>query len=239
MHGLSIIIPTYNEKENLKILITKIYSIIKVKKFEILIVDDDSNDGTRKLLKKMLLLFKNLKYISRKTKPRDLSKSCVLGFNKSKYANILVMDGDLQHKPKDISKLYSVFSEKNCDIVVGSRNLFRKKNKGLKFYRLVSSILLIIIVNVLLGFKTADPMSGFFIFKKEVYLKKKKYLFNNGYKILLDLIYSSKEKIKISDVDINFRSRSEGSSKINFKIIYFLGLIIFQKFYLRISNIFN
>ena len=67
MHGLSIIIPTYNEKENLKILITKIYSIIKVKKFEILIVDDDSNDGTRKLLKKMLLLFKNLKYISRKT----------------------------------------------------------------------------------------------------------------------------------------------------------------------------
>ena len=237
MHGLSIIIPTYNEKENLEILIPKIYSIIKVKKFEILIVDDDSNDGTRQLLKKMLLLFKNLKYISRKTKPRDLSKSCVLGFNKSKYANILVMDGDLQHKPKDISKLYSVFSKKNCDIVVGSRNLFRKKNKGLKFYRLVSSILLIIIVNVLLGFKTEDPMSGFFIFKKEVYLKKKKYLFNKGYKILLDLIYSSKEKIKISDVDINFRSRSKGSSKINFKIIYFLGLAILRNFYFRISNI--
>ena len=63
-------------------------------------------------------------------------------------------------------------------------------------------------------------MSGFFIFKKEVYFKNKKFLFNKGYKILLDLIYSSKEKIKISDVDINFRSRSEGSSKMNFKIIY-------------------
>ena len=98
---------------------------------------------------------------------------------------------------------------------------------------------MIVIVNFLLGFRTSDPMSGFFIFKKKVYLKNKKFLFNNGYKILLDLIYSSKEKIKISDVDINFRSRSEGSSKINFKIIYFLGLIIFQKFYLRISNIFN
>ena len=115
----------------------------------------------------------------------------------------------------------------------------KKKNKGLKFYRLIISIILIVIVNFLLGFRTSDPMSGFFIFKKKVYLKNKKFLLNNGYKILLDLIYSSKEKIKISDVDINFRSRSEGSSKINFKIIYFLGLIIFQKFYLRISNIFN
>ncbi len=78
MNGLSIIIPTYNEKKNLKILIPKIYSKIKIKKFEILIVDDDSKDGTKQLLNKMLLLFKNLKYLSRKTKPRDLSKSCVL-----------------------------------------------------------------------------------------------------------------------------------------------------------------
>ena len=62
MKGLSIIIPTYNEKKNLKILIPKIYSKIKIKKFEILIVDDDSKDGTKQLLNKMLLIFKNLKY---------------------------------------------------------------------------------------------------------------------------------------------------------------------------------
>ena len=239
MHGLSIIIPTYNEKENLKILIPKIYSKIKIKKFEILIVDDDSKDGTKQLLNKMLLLFKNLKYLSRKTKPRDLSKSCVLGFNKSKYNNILVMDGDLQHGPKEINHLYSVFSKKHCDVVVGSRNLFKKKQKGLRFYRLVISILLIIIVNIILGFKTADPMSGFFVFKKKLYLKNKKFLFNRGYKILLDLIYSSKKKLKILDVNINFRSRGKGNSKINYKIIYFLMLIIIKNFFLRVSNIFN
>ena len=239
MNELSIIIPTYNEKKNLKILIPKIYSKIKIKKFEILIVDDDSKDGTKQLLNKMLLLFKNLKYLSRKTKPRDLSKSCVLGFNKSKYNNILVMDGDLQHGPKEINHLYSVFSKKHCDVVIGSRNLFKKKQKGLRFYRLVISILLIIIVNILLGFKTSDPMSGFFIFKKKLYLKNKKFLFNRGYKILLDLIYSSKKKLKILDVNINFRSRGEGSSKINYKVIYFLMLIIIKKFFLRVLNIFN
>ena len=70
----------------------------------------------------------------------------------------------------------------------------KKKNKGLKFYRLIISIILIVIVNFLLGFRTSDPMSGFFIFKKKVYLKNKKFLFNNGYKILLDLIYSSEKK---------------------------------------------
>ena len=239
MNGLSIIIPTYNEKKNLKILIPKIYSKIKIKKFEILIIDDDSKDGTKKLLNKMLLLFKNLKYLSRKTKPRDLSKSCVLGFNKSKYNNILVMDGDLQHKPKEINHLYSVFLKRHCDAVVGSRNLFKKKQKGLRFYRLIISILLIIIVNILLGFRTSDPMSGFFIFKKKIYLKNRKFLFNRVYKILLDLIYSSKKKLKILDINIDFRSRGEGNSKINYKIIYFLVLIIIKKFFLRVSNIFN
>ena len=239
MNGLSIIIPTYNEKKNLKILIPKIYSIIKVKKFEILIVDDDSKDGTKQLLNKMLLLFKNLKYLSRKTKPRDLTKSCVLGFNKSKYNNILVMDGDLQHKPKEINHLYSIFSKKHCDVVVGSRNLFKKRQKGLSFYRLIVSILLVIIVNILLGFKTSDPMSGFFIFKKKIYLKNKKFIFNRGYKILLDLIYPSRKKLKILDINIDFKSRGAGNSKINYKIIYFLVLIIIKKFFLRVSNILN
>ena len=237
MKGLSIIIPTYNEKKNLKILIPKIYSKIKIKKFEILIVDDDSKDGTKQMLNKMLLRFKNLKYLSRKTKPRDLSKSCVLGFNKSKYNNILIMDGDLQHKPKEINHLYSIFLKKHCDVVVGSRNLFKKRQKGLSFYRLIVSILLVIIVNILLGFKTADPMSGFFIFRKKIYLKNKKFLFNRGYKILLDLIYPSKEKLKILDINIDFRSRGAGSSKINYKIIYFLVLVIIKKFFLRVSNI--
>jgi|TARA_B100001971_G_scaffold41093_1_gene36122 dolichol-phosphate mannosyltransferase len=236
-YGLSIVIPVYNEKINLKILIPKIYQILKVKKFEILIVDDDSKDGTRQLLKKMSLLYKNLKYILRKTKPKDLSKSCVLGFNKSKYNNILVMDGDLQHSAEAINSLYSVLLKTQCDVVVGSRNLFTKRQKGLKFYRLITSILLVLIVNIFLGFKTSDPMSGFFIFKKKIYLRNKKFLFNRGYKILLDLIYSSQQKIKILDLYINFKSRSKGSSKMSFKIIYFLGLAILRNFYFRISNI--
>ena len=79
----------------------------------------------------------------------------------------------------------------------------------------------------------------FLYLKKKIYLKNKKRLFNRGYKILLDLIYSSKKKLKILDVDIDFRSRSEGSTKMNFKVIYSLVLMISQKLRFRILTIFN
>jgi|TARA_B110000114_G_C15061255_1_gene385458 dolichol-phosphate mannosyltransferase len=238
MQGLSIIIPTYKEKKNLKNLIQRINRSLKNITFEIIIIDDESNDGTAELLKKIKLKNKNLKFFIRKKKPRDLSKSCVMGFQKAKNDIIVVMDGDLQHKPEEIKRLYNKIKINNYDIVVGNRNLTNKKNEGLKFYRLVTSIVLIFIVNFFLGFRTNDPMSGFFAFKKKIYLKNKKKLFNRGYKILLDLIYSSSPKPNIIDVFIRFKSRGEGYSKINYKIIYFLGLIVIQKLIYRIIKIY-
>ena len=109
------------------------------------------------------------------------------------------------------------------------------KNDGLKLYRLLSSIILIFIVNFFLGFKTNDPMSGFFIFKKKIFLNTKKNLSNRGYKILLDLIYSYKKNLKIKDVFIKFKSREKGFSKMDLKIIYLLVFDIFKKFLFKKS----
>lgn len=240
MNGLSIIIPVLREKKNLQKLITRItHSVKKIKNLEVIIVDDNSNDGTKELLLKLKNKFKRLNFIIRKNKKRDLSGSCIDGFKRAKNNYILVMDGDLQHKPEEIRKLYKTIINNNYDIVVGDRNLLTKKNKGLKLYRLISSILLIFIVNILLGFRTNDPMSGFFIFKKSVFKENQKALFGFGYKILLDLIYSSKKDLKIKDIYIKFDSRLEGYSKINLKIIYYLSLIILQKFYFRVCNFFH
>ena len=76
-------------------------------------------------------------------------------------------------------------------------------------------------------------MSGFFIFKKKIYYRNKKKLYAKGYKILFDLLYSSNSKLKIFDVDINFRGRSVGSSKMNLKILYILILMIIKKSFTR------
>ena len=230
MSGLSIVIPIFNEKNNLLKLSHLIYKFVKIKNFELIFVDDNSVDGTLDVLRKLQKKYRTLKFYIRKKKPRDLSKSCVMGFEKARYNNILVMDGDLQHRPSEINKLYYQLIYHNYDIVVGSRELTQKKNEGLKIHRLISSIILIFIVNLLLGFKTNDPMSGFFIFKKEIFLKAKKKMSNRGYKILLDLIYAQNKPLKIKDVFIKFKSREEGLSKMDFKIIYLLATDIVKKF---------
>ena len=140
------------------------------------------------------------------------------------------MDGDLQHPPQYIEKMYNVFINQKCDFVIGSRDLLKRKNYGLSKIRRLFSIILIIMINFLLGNKTKDPMSGFFIFKKEIYIKNKKKLFSSGYKILSDLIYSSKNNLKIKDVTIRFDRRISGKSKMNLSILLILIYFVFSRF---------
>ncbi|OUU50895.1 MAG: hypothetical protein CBC25_07260 [Pelagibacteraceae bacterium TMED65] len=112
--------------------------------------------------------------------------------------------------------------------------MFDKKKHNLSFQRLFASRILILIVNLLLGKKTSDPMSGFFMFKKSVFTKSKKILIKKGYKILLDLIYSGNKSIFVTDIDINFESRKKGNSKMDYKILFFLVSMILEKFLYRI-----
>ena len=231
MTNFTIVIPVYNEGKNLKKLISQIYKILPKKIFELIIVDDSSDDETPEIMAKIRK--NNLRYIIRRAK-RDLSKSCIMGFEKAKYKNILVMDGDLQHKPADILKFLNIKKKKDPDIIVGSRNLFDKKKHNLSFQRLFASRMLILIVNLLLGKKTSDPMSGFFMFKKSIFIKSKKILIKKGYKILLDLIYSGNKSILVTDIDINFDSRKKGKSKMNYKILFALISMILKKFLYRI-----
>ena len=231
MFNLSIVIPIFEESKNVEKLVNGIINNLQIDNYEILFVDDNSNDGTEEILSRLSKNNNKIKYIIRKEKTKDLSKSCALGFEKSLYENILVMDGDLQHDTNDINKLIQSFNNDKADIIVGSRNLFNKRNEGLDIVRLIASKILIIFVSLFLGKKTNDPMSGFFIFKKKIYELNKKKLHAKGYKILLDLIYCSDEKLKVVDVDINFKRRSLGSSKMGFRIIYILALQIIKKIF--------
>ena len=153
---------------------------------------------------------------------------------KAKYENIIVMDGDLQHKPSDIKKILYIFFKYNPDIVVGTRDLFKVKKHNLGMIRLFASRILILIVNFLLGNKTSDPMSGFFMFKKSIFKKSQKEMIQKGYKILLDLLYIKNQKIKVIDVNINFDARMKGKSKMSLKILIYLISMITRKFIKKI-----
>ena len=230
---LSIVIPTYNEKKNIYDLVKKILKVIKIKKLEIIVVDDDSTDGTNIELKKIKKKYNKFLYLIRKSDKRDLSKSVSLGFKIAKYPNILVMDADFQHNPIYLNKLIKIFYLSEYDFVIRCRKFDKKLKKKLKFIRFYSSVIITSIFNLLLGFKTSDPMSGFFIFKKEFFVRNKKKLYGSGFKILTDLIYTE-EDLKIKDIFIDFDIRKYNKSKMNFKIISQIVILFFQKFYIRI-----
>ena len=224
----TIIIPIFNEKKNIVELLKNITLKVKKLKFEIFLIDDDSTDGSQELITNYIKNKDDIYLIKRRKKPRDLSLSCIDGFKRSKKKFILVMDGDGQHDPKYINTMVRIINKNDLDIVVGSRELFSRKVQGLNFFRKISSKILILLINFLFGNKTNDPMSGFFIFKREIFLKNKNKLFSKGYKILFDLITVDK-KLKIKDIEINFLKRDKGYSKMDFKIVLILFFQIISK----------
>lgn len=216
---LSIISPALNEEKNIEPLTLKIIEHTKKTKFEIIFVDDNSTDQSKKILLNLAKKYKFFNPILRKKK-RDLTQSCFDGINKSKYKNILILDADMQHDPKYIPQMLKEFN-KGQDIVIGARKLTSGKNKGLSETRRFASIFLIFFFRIF-NIQTKDPMSGFFLFKKDIYLKNKKRFFGKGFKILADILINSKTKLKAKDVPINFNRRYESESKMNTKILLIL-----------------
>lgn len=219
LNKLSIVIPVYNEKNNLLPLIKKLIFNLKNFKYEIIIVDDNSQDGSKKILDYLKKKYSFIKPLIRKEIP-DLTRSCLLGIDNCKFKNVLIMDGDLQHNPKYIEPMFNKFYNESLDIVVGSRD-FNQKNIGLSVTRKLASVILIKLFTVY-NFQISDPMSGFFIFKKKIYLKNKNNLYGKGFKILIDFIINSKKKLKISEIKIKFNLRRKNKSKMNFKVLLYI-----------------
>lgn len=228
--NLSIISPCLNECKNLEKFADKVMQTLDSGNLlgELIIVDDNSKDGSDLILEKLKDKYNNFNYYIRKNKSKDLTKSCFDGIELSKYDNIVIMDCDLQHDPEDIKKLLLKYDGKNTNIVVGSRDLY-KRNHGLSLLRQFASLCIIFTINLLLTKKTSDPMSGFFIFNKNIFNKSNNY-YGKGFKILIDIIYNSKVKINVQDVIINFNLRSENTSKMNSNVLFHIVRFVIFNF---------
>jgi dolichol-phosphate mannosyltransferase len=221
--SFSIIIPVLNEEKNIKKLIFLLEKYLKYFKYEIIFIDDNSSDNTKSIINNYIS--KNIKYYLR-IKNKDLTLSCFLGLKKSKYKNIIIMDSDLQHHPRYLPKIIDLYFKKKLDFVVAVRNF--NKDVGLGRLRRFMSILLSHIFNFFLGYRVSDPMSGFFMFKKSIYQKYKNNLFGKGWKILADLLYNN-EQFLIEEVKIKFLRRLENKSKMNFKVLINIIMLLLFK----------
>ncbi|MEL9940934.1 MAG: glycosyltransferase family 2 protein [Ignisphaera sp.] len=216
--SVAIVIPTYNEVENIGILLGEIKKNVPTDvDYEIVVVDDNSPDGT---WKKAVELLENNIFVVRRIGLKGLSTAVIDGiiFSSKDYA--LVLDADLQHPPEYIKDMISEAQKTNVDVVIGSRYTKGGGVAGWSKTRLLISKTATLIAKLFLPSvrRISDPMSGFFMVKRRIVLENLSKLNPYGFKILLEILERCNPKT-VSEVPYIFRPRIYGKSKLGAKTI--------------------
>jgi len=231
---VSIILPTYNESQNIVDIIKLIHeNIPKGINTETIVIDDNSPDGTGKIVEDYISNIKKIaentiNIIHRKAK-NGLSSAILNGIQNARGETIVVMDSDFSHPPQIIPKMIEAFKQYQCDLVVASRYITGGNIHGWTTKRKLMSKIATIIAKKGLGVKTKDPMSGFFAFRKNII---KELNFDAlGYKLLLEILVKTKG-IKVKEIPYTFENRKFGSSKLNSLIVfdYFKSVLRLYKY---------
>ena len=219
--NISIIVPTYNESQNIIKILKKINDHIPRDVFsETIVVDDNSPDNTGKIVEEYInevrkLANNTINIIHRKTKA-GLSSAILNGIQKARGETIVVLDSDLSHPPNVIPKLIKAIREYHFDLAIASRYVPGGKVSGWTLKRKIMSKVATKIAKKFLGIQSSDPLSGFFAFKKN--LIQGLNFDALGYKILLEILVKTKGA-KIQEIPYTFQDRKFGNSKMNISTI--------------------
>lgn len=213
---LSVIVPTYNEKGNMALLIPAVCRVLNESRipFEVLVMDDDSPDGTAKEVRRLAEDHPEARVVVRKEE-RGLSPAVIEGFNEARGRIYLVMDADLSHPIEALPEMYRAITEGGADIVVGSRHTMGGGIVDWPLHRKVISWGASSLARPLT--RCSDPMSGFFAVRPEVVEGAP--LRPRGYKILLEVLVKGKYE-RVEEVPITFRDREVGESKLGTGVIF-------------------
>lgn len=212
-----VIIPTYNEKENIEAIIRKVFSLSTA--FDILIIEDNSPDGTAQIIKKLQKEFTVLHIIERKGK-LGLGTAYITGFKwalENKYEYIFEMDADFSHNPEDLIHLYDACANKGGDMAIGSRYVSGVNVVNWPMGRVLMSYFASKYVRIVTGMKIHDATAGFKCYTRKVLetidLDKIRF---KGYAFQIEMKFTSwKFGFNIIEVPIIFTDRTEGTSKMS------------------------
>lgn len=217
-----VLIPTLNEYKNLEKLIPAIFDLMP--EISILIVDDDSKDGTGELIKNLQNTYKNL-FLLERTENFGYGKACIDGFKylEAKLPSkryVVTMDADFSHDYRAIHELLEKLS--GSEVVIGSRYINGGKIENWKLHRKILSKTANLYVRVILGLKINDLTTGFNAYRREVFKKiNLDDMESDGYAFLVELKYRLvKAGFKVTEHPITFYERREGQSKMSGKIIW-------------------
>jgi len=214
---LSIIVPTYKERETIERALSRIRSAVRGESFEVIVVDDDSPDQTWRIAAEFGTPDV---VVIRRIGIKGLATAVVDGFRFAEGDYVAVMDADLQHPPEYLPELLSAARSHNCDLVIGSRYMPGGGVEGWSRLRLLvsrgASVLSWIMLPETRGI--SDPMSGFFLLKRQALEGCLDNLRPRGYKILLEVLVRCKPG-KVLEVPYIFRRRLGGKSKLGAKTV--------------------
>lgn len=209
---LSIVIPTYKEADNIPELINRITAIQLTQPFEVLIADDDSQDGTIEAIDTLKQHYSWLKLITIKNS-RSLSRAVMTGIQCAQYPVIIIMDADLSHPPEKIPEMMAMLSQPNVDMVIGSRYINGGSvDDSWSIARKIISRFCASLAGLIVSVR--DPLSGFIAFNKQII--NKNILDPIGWKIGLEIMVKCDCK-NIKEIPIHFADRKFGDSKLNAK----------------------
>jgi dolichol-phosphate mannosyltransferase len=211
---LSIIVPTFNERDNVAELVQRLTRALGNISWEVVFVDDSSPDGTAELVREIARKNSRVRCLQR-IERRGLSSACVEGMLSSSAPYLAVIDGDLQHDEQLLPRMLEILKDEDVDIVVGSRYAPGGDIAGWDLRRARMSRLAVRLSRVLVPPELTDPMSGFFMMRRCVLQSTAHHLSAIGFKILADLFASSSEKLRFRELPYRFRNRHAGQSKLD------------------------
>jgi dolichol-phosphate mannosyltransferase len=225
---LSIIVPTLNERDNIVPLVKRLGQVLDGAKWEVIFVDDDSQDGTLDVLQSLARRDERVRYIHRVGR-RGLSSACLEGMSASSAPYLAVMDADLQHDETILPEMYQKLQASDLDLVIGSRYIGEGSCGDWNQRRYFISRVATRLAGMTLKADVADPMSGFFMLTRKFFYRVQRRVTGLGFKVLLDLIASAERPVQFAEVPFVFRLRQRGTSKLDTLVAWEYFLLLLDK----------
>jgi dolichol-phosphate mannosyltransferase len=225
---LSVVVPTFNERDNVHELVRRLGECLRDIAWEVIFVDDDSPDGTVEAVRQLAASDARVRCIHRIGR-RGLSSACIEGVMASSAPYVAVMDGDLQHDEAILPRMLTALAGGGLDIAVGSRYVagggIGQWDKGRALISRFATRLSQLVVPA----ELKDPMSGFFMMRRDSFMDCVRQLSALGFKILLDLFASSREPLRFVEIPYAFRNRQAGASKLDNQAAWDYVMLLMDK----------
>jgi dolichol-phosphate mannosyltransferase len=225
---ITIVVPTLNERANIPILVARLQRLMAGIHWEVVFVDDNSTDGTAAVARTIGEADSRVRCI-RRIGRRGLAGALLEGMLASQARYVAALDADLQHDEGLLVAMAERLRQGDVDLVVASRYMEGNATAGFDSHRARASRWSSTIARRFLGVELTDPMSGFFMIRRDLVEELAPSLSSQGFKLLLDIVATARGRIRVAELPYVFRARQHGLSKLDTRVILDFAALVISK----------